>query len=194
MASRSLQPPRRAEARSARAGVGLTKTWVMLSRIWTGWRTALVIVQPETVISWHRRGFRLWWARKRAPHRATDRVGRRSRVDSHDGAVLQRLQQQSDKVDLRWRARLSRHPQFVAIRTETTSTGRLCRPAQRIAGARRSDHGCRSVRIDGQICFRVGTRSRKRLVLLAIGSYSRNSHSFCRASWSRSRLRNFYAL
>jgi hypothetical protein len=28
--------------------------WVMLSRIWTGWRTALVIVKPETVIAWHR--------------------------------------------------------------------------------------------------------------------------------------------
>jgi putative transposase len=35
--------------------------WVILSRIWTGWRTALVIVRPETVIAWHRRGFRLWW-------------------------------------------------------------------------------------------------------------------------------------
>jgi len=33
----------------------------MLSRLWTGWRTALVIVKPETVIAWHRRAFRLWW-------------------------------------------------------------------------------------------------------------------------------------
>jgi putative transposase len=33
--------------------------WALLSRIWTGWRTALVIVKPETVIAWHRRGFRL---------------------------------------------------------------------------------------------------------------------------------------
>jgi putative transposase len=48
--------------------VRLTKTdrwlWVVLSRTWTGWRTALVIVKPETVIAWHRRGFRLWWAWK----------------------------------------------------------------------------------------------------------------------------------
>jgi putative transposase len=36
--------------------------WVVLSRALTGWRTALVIVKPETVIAWHRRGFRLWWA------------------------------------------------------------------------------------------------------------------------------------
>src|SRR5712691_4082298 len=38
--------------------------WVVLSGLWTGWRTALVIVKPETVIAWHRRGFRLWWAWK----------------------------------------------------------------------------------------------------------------------------------
>ena len=38
--------------------------WVVLSRVLTEWRTALVIVKPETVIAWHRRGFRLWWAWK----------------------------------------------------------------------------------------------------------------------------------
>ena len=36
--------------------------WVGLSCVLTGWRSALVIVKPETVIAWHRRGFRLWWA------------------------------------------------------------------------------------------------------------------------------------
>src|SRR3981189_2258861 len=35
--------------------------WALLSRIWTGWRSALVIVKPETVIAWHRKGFRLFW-------------------------------------------------------------------------------------------------------------------------------------
>ena len=38
--------------------------WVLLSRLWTEWRLALVIVKPETVIAWHRRGFRLWWTSK----------------------------------------------------------------------------------------------------------------------------------
>src|SRR6266581_3828077 len=38
--------------------------WGLLSRMWTGWRTALVIVKPETVLAWHRRGFRLWWTWK----------------------------------------------------------------------------------------------------------------------------------
>jgi hypothetical protein len=38
--------------------------WVWLSQIWAGWRSALLVVKPETVIAWHRRGFRLYWAWK----------------------------------------------------------------------------------------------------------------------------------
>ena len=30
--------------------------WVVLSRLWSGWREILVIVKPETVIGWHRKG------------------------------------------------------------------------------------------------------------------------------------------
>ena len=38
--------------------------WIFLRRIWKGWRKPLVIVQPETVIRWHRWGFRAFWTRK----------------------------------------------------------------------------------------------------------------------------------
>ena len=34
--------------------------WVWLSRLWTGWRACLMLVKPETVIHWHRRGFKLY--------------------------------------------------------------------------------------------------------------------------------------
>ena len=34
--------------------------WVWLSRLWRGWRTPLILVKPETVIRWHRQGFRLY--------------------------------------------------------------------------------------------------------------------------------------
>jgi putative transposase len=51
--------------RSRRRRVCLTHAdrllWVWLSRIWTEWRSALVIVRPETVIAWHCRGFRHYW-------------------------------------------------------------------------------------------------------------------------------------
>src|SRR5499433_3003243 len=35
--------------------------WVCLSRLWRDWRDALIIVKPDTVIKWHREGFRLYW-------------------------------------------------------------------------------------------------------------------------------------
>src|SRR2546425_9678032 len=35
--------------------------WVLLSRISRDWRNQLTIVQPDTVVRWHRRGFRLYW-------------------------------------------------------------------------------------------------------------------------------------
>ena len=35
--------------------------WVMLRRLWPGWKRALILVQPETVVRWHRAGFKLYW-------------------------------------------------------------------------------------------------------------------------------------
>ncbi len=35
--------------------------WVMLRRFWSGWKRTLVIVQPDTVVGWHRTGFKLYW-------------------------------------------------------------------------------------------------------------------------------------
>ena len=63
--------------RSSRSRVRLTRLdrllWVWLSRWWPNWRTVLVIVKPETVIAWHRQGFRLFW-RWKSRHR-TGRPG-----------------------------------------------------------------------------------------------------------------------
>ena len=38
--------------------------WICLSRFWRDWRSALAIVKPETVVTWHRAGFRLFWTWK----------------------------------------------------------------------------------------------------------------------------------
>ena len=35
--------------------------WIALRRIWPGWTELLILVKPETVVSWHRAGFRLFW-------------------------------------------------------------------------------------------------------------------------------------
>ena len=51
--------------------------WTILSRLWSDWRRALIVVKPETVIGWHRKGFKLYWSRK---SRVRQRAGR-PRVD-----------------------------------------------------------------------------------------------------------------
>src|SRR2546428_12245867 len=38
--------------------------WVVLSRLWKSWRNSLQMVRPETVVGWHRQGFRRYWAWK----------------------------------------------------------------------------------------------------------------------------------
>jgi len=59
-----IQVPQRSRRRRPRFTSLDRGLWVLLSRIWSGWRGALVIVRPETVVGWHRQGFRLYWKRK----------------------------------------------------------------------------------------------------------------------------------
>jgi transposase InsO family protein len=42
--------------------------WILVRRFCSEWRRHLVLVRPETVVAWHRRGWRLfWWWRSRCP-------------------------------------------------------------------------------------------------------------------------------
>ena len=47
--------------------------WSWLSRLWFGWRRHIVIVQPDTVVRWHRSAWRRYWSwrsgRRRRPGR-----------------------------------------------------------------------------------------------------------------------------
>jgi hypothetical protein len=56
---------------------------VVARRLVTAWRRHLALVQPETVLRWHRRGRRLFWwwrprGRPRLPREARDLIGRLS--------------------------------------------------------------------------------------------------------------------
>jgi putative transposase len=62
--------------------------WVWLSRLWTGWRSSLVIVQPATVLAWHRQGFRLYWQWKSKPNA----VGR-PKLDAEIRHLIHRMAQ-----------------------------------------------------------------------------------------------------
>ena len=45
--------------------------WIALRRLWPHWREVLVSVKPDTVVRWHREGFRIYWRwiSKRGPGR-----------------------------------------------------------------------------------------------------------------------------
>ena len=49
--------------------------WVVLSRLWKNWRSSLAVVRPETVVRWHRQGFRRYWAWKSRHRRGRPAIG-----------------------------------------------------------------------------------------------------------------------
>jgi len=51
----------RTKRRRIRLGATDRFLWLALHRLWPEWRKALVLVKPDTVIRWNRRGFRLYW-------------------------------------------------------------------------------------------------------------------------------------
>ena len=63
--------------------------WAWLSRVWSEWRSTLVTVKPETVIRWHRQGFRLYWRWK------SRRKGGRPRVDAEIRSLIRRMSAQN---------------------------------------------------------------------------------------------------
>ena len=63
--------------------------WVWLSRLWRGWRSSLLVVQPETVIRWHRQGFRLYWRWK-----SRSRCGR-PKLDAEIRALIRRMSREN---------------------------------------------------------------------------------------------------
>jgi putative transposase len=51
--------------------------WTVLRRLYSGWADTLIIVKPETVVSWHRAGFRLLWrwrSRQRGRPKVTNEI------------------------------------------------------------------------------------------------------------------------
>ena len=63
--------------------------WVWLSRLWRGWRSSLLVVQPETVIRWHRQGFRLYWRWKSRSR------GGRPKLDAEIRALIRRMSREN---------------------------------------------------------------------------------------------------
>lgn len=84
--------------------------WAHLLRRWSGGRTSLVILHPDTVVRWHRTGWRRFWTWKSRPHRpgrrripveARDLILRLARENPRWGAVRIRAELRTLGSDVR---------------------------------------------------------------------------------------------
>src|SRR5690349_7498834 len=87
--------------------------WTLLRTSWSRWRDALVIVKPETVVGWHRAGFRLYWRWKSRPR------GGRPKITPELRALIRCLAQENTQCGA--------HRRFMA----NCRSSALCCPSER---------------------------------------------------------------
>jgi putative transposase len=63
--------------------------WTTLRQCWSRWPDVLVLVKPDTVIGWHRAGFRLYWRWR------SQRRGGRPKITEEIRTLIQRLAQEN---------------------------------------------------------------------------------------------------
>src|SRR3981081_3238215 len=102
--------------------------WVFARRYWSGWKQALIVVNPETVVRWHRLGFTLYWrviskarrvvGRKRISKEVRDLIFRMAAENptwgaprSH-GELLMLGFEVSERTISRWMKRAPRDPEL----------------------------------------------------------------------------------
>ncbi len=66
--------------------------WLLLVRIWPGWRGAVIAVRPETVVRWHRAGWRRYWRWRSRTNR-----GGRPRIDPEARELIMRLARENPR-------------------------------------------------------------------------------------------------
>jgi transposase InsO family protein len=66
--------------------------WVLACRFWTDWKRSLLVVTPETVVRWHRAGFRLYWS---LISKARKQIGRKKLSTEVRGPIFRMVAENS---------------------------------------------------------------------------------------------------
>jgi len=99
--------------------------WVSLSRLWNGWRTFLLYVQPDTVIRWQRERFRRFWAR-------LSKANQRRRGRPGTTVEIRRLIERMAAANPLWRApRIHGELKMLGIEISERTVSRILRKGPR---------------------------------------------------------------
>jgi putative transposase len=97
--------------------------WVLLAKAWQDWRTALIVVQPDTVVRWHRQ-----WLRRRWTQRSTRTRPGRPRTTT----AIRTLVDQMTEANPLWGApRIHRELGKLGIAVSERTVSRLLRRRRR---------------------------------------------------------------
>ena len=70
--------------------------WILACKLFSGWHRSLIIVRPDTVVSWHRKGWRVYWRwRSRRP-----KTGRR-KIEPELRELIRRMARENPLWGLR---------------------------------------------------------------------------------------------
>src|SRR5215510_1688053 len=88
--------------------------WILARQWYSGWRDVLLIVQPETVLRWHREGWRAYWRWRSRPRR----TGGREPISAEVRALIRRMASENQfRGQRRIQAELARLGFKVSART-----------------------------------------------------------------------------
>src|SRR5713101_7605860 len=140
--------------------------WILLASAWRDWRTALIVVQPDTVVRWHRQWLRRRWTQLSTP----TRPGRPSTSGS-----IRTLVDQMAAANPLWGAprihgELSKLGIAVSERTVSRLLRRRCRPPSQTWRTFLTNHVTALVSMD---FFTVPTLTGRVLFVLVLLSHHR---------------------
>jgi len=97
--------------------------WVVLATAWRQWRSALVLVQPATVVRWHRDWLRRRWARRSGRNRAgrpalDPKISRLITDITSPEKIIVWSSVHAPKPQFKWRCKAPRPPRLVSRPTK----------------------------------------------------------------------------
>jgi putative transposase len=96
--------------------------WTILRQCWSRWTDVLVLVKPDTVVGWHRAGFRLYWRWRSRP------LGGRPKITEEIRVLIRRLAQENQG----WGApKIHGELQKLGLVVSERSVARYLRPIRR---------------------------------------------------------------